>query len=180
MANLGFVGFTGSVTPQMDDSLQAGDLRLTALTMRDATELHTLFSDPVTHTIGDGPITRLSETRDWLRRRAQRRISHGVTWYGVRDPVGTLIGSAGLFIGRTGAEPEIGFEIRKGFQGRGHGAAAAAAVVAEGHRAGFSRIWASVRPANLASRRALDKVGFHAEREEADTKGVLVYLAHEG
>ena len=174
------MGFAGSMTPRMDDSLQAGDLQLTVLTMRDATELHALFSDPATHTIGDGPVTHLSETRGWLRRRAQRRFDHGVTWYGVRDTVGTMIGSAGLFIGRTGAEPEIGFEIRKTSQRRGHGTAAVAAVVAEGHRAGFSWIWATVRPANLASLRALDKVGFHAVRDEADSKGPLLYLAHKG
>lgn len=172
------MGFAGSVTSRMDDSLQAGDLSLTVLTMRDATELHALFSDPDTHTIGEGPVTQLSETHAWLRRRAQRRFDHGVTWYGVRDAVGTMIGNAGLFIGRTGAEPEIGFEMRKRSQGLGHGTAVAAAVVAEGHRAGFSRIWATVRPSNLASLRALDKVGFRAVREEADSKGSLVYLTH--
>ena len=173
------MGFAESVTPRMDDSLQAGELRLTVLTMRDATDLHALFSDPATHTIGDGSVTHVTETGAWLRRRAQRRLDHGVTWYGVRDPVGTMIGNAGLLIGRTGAEPEIGFEIRKRSQGRGHGSAAAAAVVAEGHRAGFSRIWATVRPTNLASLRALDKVGFQADREGADSKGPLLYLAHE-
>lgn len=174
------MGCGGTVTPRMDDSLGAGDLLLDALTVSDAGDLHVLFSDPATHTIGDGPLDDVLETDAWLRRRVQRRRDHGVTWYGVRDTAGTMIGDAGLFIGRTGNEPEIGFEVRERFQGRGHGSAAAAAVVAEGHRAGFSRIWAIVRPTNLASLRALDKVGFRAVREEADSKGRLVYLAHEG
>lgn len=163
----------------MADVLSAGDLTLHVLTLSDARELHVIFSDPATHTIGGGAVSDIEDTRSWLRRRDERRQQHGVAWYGVRLPDGTLIGSAGLFIGRTGAEPEIGFEIRSLDQGQGHGSRAAAAVVAEAHRAGFARVWATVRPRNLASLRSLARVGFVQERVEDDERGSLVYLLHE-
>lgn len=162
----------------MSEVLSAGELTLRVLDAGDSTELHAIFADPATHTIGSGPFANIEDTRDWLRRRAERRASHGVAWYGVRRADGALIGNAGLFIGRTGAEPELGFEIRAADQGQGHGARAASAVTAEAHRAGFTRVWATVRPSNVASLRALDRVGFTEDRVEDDDRGGLVYLVH--
>lgn len=91
---------------------------------------------------------------------------------------GPLIGNSGLFIGRTGDEPEFGFEIAADHQGRGYGTAAARAVVEEAHRAGFSRLWATVRPANIASMTAVRRVGFREHHTEHDHKGELAYLIH--
>ncbi len=129
---------------RMADELAAGELLLRAFTVGDADELHPIFSDPLTHTVGNGPIQYIEQTREWLRRRAERRNLHGVVWYGVRRIDNTLIGNAGLFIGRTGSDPELGFEVRHQYQGRGYGRLAAVAVVNEAHHAGFSRIWATV------------------------------------
>jgi RimJ/RimL family protein N-acetyltransferase len=162
----------------MADELSAGELRLRALTVSDAPGLHVLFSDPESHTIGAGPVVDVADTYEWLRRREERREQYGVIWYGVRNANGTLIGNAGLFIGRTGFEPEIGFEIRAGDQGRGYGTRVAVAVVAEGHRAGWARIWATVRPSNTASLLALSRAGFDTDRTEDDERGGLVYLRH--
>ncbi|WP_052460445.1 GNAT family N-acetyltransferase [Microbacterium gorillae] len=162
----------------MADELAAGELSLRALDVSDAPELHLIFSDPATHTIGEGPKSSIADTRQWLRRRDERRREYGVTWYGVRDDDGTLIGNAGLFIGRTGVEPEIGFEIRAVDQGKGYGTRAAAAVVAEAHRAGWTRIWATVRPTNAAPLQALTRAGFVSDRTEDEGRGSLVYLYH--
>lgn len=162
----------------MADELSAGDLKLRALLVSDATELHLIFSDPETHTIGSGPLGNVADTYRWLRRREERRKQHGVTWYGVWNADGSLIGNAGLFIGRTAVEPEIGFEIRAADQSKGYGTRVAAAVVEEGHRTGRPRIWATVRPSNSASLRALARAGFEEVRTECDERGSLIYLHH--
>ena len=164
----------------MEDALSAGQLQLRVLTFEDTEELHRLiFSDPATHTIGSGPFTELAQTREWLARREIRRDHHGVTWYAARTSDGTLLGIAGLSFGRTGTDPEFGFEVRYVFQHQGHGISLAAAVVAEAHRAGFVRVWATVRPRNTPSLRALDRVGFVRDRIEDEDRGELVYLVHE-
>ena len=162
----------------MADELSAGELTLRALRVTDASELHLIFSDPATHTIGTGPISDIEDTRQWLHRRGERRRQYGVTWYGVRNENGILIGNAGVFIGRTGMEPEIGFEIRSVDQQRGYGTRVAAAVAAEAHRAGWARIWATVRSSNAASLRALARADFVRDRTENDERGSLVYLHH--
>ena len=162
----------------MADSLAAGDLRLDVFTAGDLAELHAIFCDPLTHTIGDGPVTDVDQTAQWLRGREDRRREHGVTWYAVRDATHRMIGSAGLFMGRTDPFPELGFEITRAEQNRGHGRTAAAAVVGEAHRAGFDEVWASVRQRNAASLAALAAVGFERVRTQADERGRLVYLRH--
>lgn len=162
----------------MAEALSAGLLQLRVLTLDDAEDLHVIFSDPATHTIGDGPFSHIQLTREWLVRRQQRRDQHGVTWYGVRLPDDTRIGATGLSFGRTGTDPEFGFEIDHRFQRRGHGTAVAAAVVAEAQQAGFARVWATVRPWNEPSLRALARVGFVRDSVEPDQKGDLIYLFH--
>jgi GNAT acetyltransferase-like protein len=88
-------------------------LALRPFCLGDADELHEIFSDPATHTIGDGPLTSVAQTMDWIRRRISAQHKHGLLWYAVRDrETGHLMGNCGLFTGRTGtAEPEIGYEM---------------------------------------------------------------------
>lgn len=167
-----------AIVPRMAQTLRAGELTLRVLSLDDLDDLHDIFSDAATHTIGDGPVKSIEETSDWLHRRDERREQHGVAWYAVRRADGALVGNAGLFIGRTGPHPEIGFEVRHADQGQGYGGAAAAAVVAEAHRAGFPEVWATVREWNAASLRALARIGFEQSRVEADPRGALVYLVH--
>ncbi|QOR71909.1 GNAT family N-acetyltransferase [Ruania alkalisoli] len=166
------------MVPEMAEVLAAGELTLRLLEPADHAELHAIFSDPRTHTIGSGPVRDAEETRQWLDRRRVRRTEHGVAWYAVRRPDGSMIGTAGLLIGRTEPHPEIGFEIRHQDQRRGFGTAAAMAVVAEAYRAGFEQVWATVRPWNVGSLRALDRVGFRPQRVERDEHGELICLLH--
>lgn len=162
----------------MAETLRAGELTLRVLSPDDLDDLHDIFSDAATHTIGDGPVMSIQETSDWLQRRDERRRQHGVAWYGIRRADGALVGNAGLFIGRAGPHPELGFEVRHADQGQGYGSSAAAAVVAEAHRAGFPEVWATVREWNASSLHSLAKTGFERHRVEADPRGPLVYLVH--
>lgn len=165
-------------TIRMADTLDCPDVELRVLDADDLPGLHAMFTDPLTHTIGDGPFSSLAQSREWLEGRFQRRREYGVTWYGIHLD-GELIGNAGLFMGRTRPDSEIGLEISKDHQGHGYGTAAARAVVAEAHRAGFARVWASVRDWNIASLTALERVGFHRDHTESDETGPLIYLVHQ-
>jgi len=162
----------------MRERLDTARMTLRAFVDADAEELHGIFSDPA-HVIGDGPHTDISATRDWIRRRDLRRSEHRVVWYAARlHTDGSLVGTAGLTVARTAPDPEIGFEIRRSVQNQGLGREAASAVVAEGLRAGFAQVWATVRPWNTPSLRALDAVGFTLERVETDSRGELQFLVH--
>jgi ribosomal-protein-alanine N-acetyltransferase len=85
-------------------------LELRPFRLEDAAELHEIFSDPETHTIGEGPFASLAQTAAWISRRAETQREHGLLWYAARDGAGgRIVGNCGLFAGRTGsAEPEIG------------------------------------------------------------------------
>jgi RimJ/RimL family protein N-acetyltransferase len=162
----------------MADTLQAARLDLRVFKDSDAKELHEIFSDPATHTIGDGAIADMDFTRDWIRHRHQRHHEYGVAWYSVRlVGAGTMVGNAGLFMGRTEPHPELGFEIRRDYQRLGFGREAASTVLAEAFRAGFEEVWATVRDWNEPSLHALHSLGFERERVEADERGRLVYLS---
>ena len=107
--------------PSVTPLLTTGRLELRPFRDQDAAELHEIFSDPETHTIGDGPFTSLALTAAWISRRAETEREHGLLWYAVRARAGgRMLGNCGLFAGRTGsAEPEIGYEIRRSCQGQG-------------------------------------------------------------
>jgi ribosomal-protein-alanine N-acetyltransferase len=163
----------------MRASFTTSRLDLTAFQPNDAEELHEIFSDPHTHTIGSGPFRDIRETENWITRRQTCQHDVGLSWYGLRErSTGRLVGNCGIFVGRTGAtEPEIGYEIRYDSQRRGYATEAATAVIAECARAGLPRIWATVRPANTASLQVLNRIGMTLNRSETDEKGPLHYLS---
>ncbi|WP_170208569.1 GNAT family N-acetyltransferase [Micromonospora pisi] len=154
-------------------------LELRPFRVADADELHTIFSDPETHTIGDGPFTSTEQTRAWIRRRVQVAEETGLLWYAVRArPNGDLLGNCGLFFGRIGQiEPEIGYEIRHSHQGQGFAREAAQAVLDEGLAAAVPRVWATIRPYNVASLRIAAKIGMSERYTKVDARGPLIYLA---
>ncbi|MFF5077691.1 GNAT family N-acetyltransferase [Actinoplanes sp. NPDC000266] len=161
----------------MRTSLTTPRLRLRHFAADDAPELHGLFSDPLTHTIGNGPFTEMAQTEQWIRNRARARDEHGLCWYAVRDAgTGSLIGNCGMLTGRTGAvEPEIGYLIGRDHRGRGFASEAARAVLGECRAAGLRRVWSSIRPANVASRRIVEGLGLRVDRVEHDERGELLF-----
>lgn len=169
---------SGGPVPGMAGTLRTERLVLTALTVADLDAIQPIFGAPG-RLMGDGESTP-EQTRDWLARRELRRREAGLCWYGLRrasEPEGPLLGDAGLFLGRTGDEPEIGLEVAPEHRGLGLATEAARAVVAAGH-AVAPRIWATVRTWNTASLTVLARAGFVTDRVERDDRGELVYLHH--
>jgi RimJ/RimL family protein N-acetyltransferase len=162
----------------MRNVVETARLVLLPFELQDSAELHEIFSDPQTHTIGDGPFTSSEQTRDWIDRRIEARLRSGLVWYAVRDRVtGLLLGNCGVFAGRTGPEePEIGYEIRRSRQGQGLAGEAAQAVLDEALSSGIPRIWATIRPHNTASQRVATRIGMQHHSVGADSKGRLLYL----
>ncbi|WP_456843752.1 GNAT family N-acetyltransferase [Cellulomonas sp. P5_C6] len=80
-----------------------------------------------------------------------------------RTGEGDVIGYCGLvFYGNGGpGEPELAFELLRAVHGHGYATEAGGAVAAWASEAGYPRLWASVRDWNVASRRVLEKLGFH-------------------
>lgn len=161
----------------MRTSLTTTRLYLRPFVLDDAEELHALFSDPETNTIGSGPFTVLSQTHQWIQHRIAAQNDHHLCWYALhaRD-TGHLIGNCGMLRGRASyTEPEIGYMIHKKHQGQGLASEAATAVLKECRASGIRRVWASIRPHNTASRRIVERLGMHAERIEHDERGALIF-----
>ncbi|MBQ1026414.1 GNAT family N-acetyltransferase [Micromonospora sp. C95] len=116
-------------------------LRLRPFTFADAEELHALFSDRETNTIGSGPFTSLAETHRWIQNRIAAQSEHGLCWYALRGiDTDQLIGNCGMLRGRsTYAEPELGYMIHKKHQGQGLASEAATAVLKECRASGIQR-----------------------------------------
>jgi RimJ/RimL family protein N-acetyltransferase len=80
-----------------------------------------------------------------------------------RKDTADVIGYCGLVFHGNGSpdEPELAYELLRQAHGFGYATEAGQAVVTWVSDAGYRRLWASVRDWNAASRRVLDKLGFH-------------------
>ncbi|MGN8553876.1 UNVERIFIED_CONTAM: GNAT family N-acetyltransferase [Microbacterium sp. SLM126] len=74
-----------------------------------------------------------------------------------------VIGYCGLVLdeNRSPDEPDLAFELLRTAHGFGYATEAAQSVVAWASAVGYRRLWAGVWDWNIASRRVLEKLGFH-------------------
>lgn len=160
----------------MSTILHTERLVLRRLGSDDVDAVHELFSSPG-HTIGNGPIGERTQTAQWLTRREMRYHEQGVAWYGLWTAGhGILIGTCGAFLGeRCGDDPEIGYEVDMTQRGKGLAREAVHAVTEEAHGAGHARLWATIRPGNVASVRIVERLGYRFVRSQPDSKGDLSY-----
>lgn len=79
-----------------------------------------------------------------------------------RKATADVIGYCGLVFHGNGSpdEPELAYELLRAAHGCGYATEAGLAVVTWASEAGYSRVWATVRDWNVASRRVLEKLGF--------------------
>ena len=74
-----------------------------------------------------------------------------------------VIGYCGLVFNDNGSkdEPELAFELLRAVHNTGYATEAGSAVIRWAGEAGYRRLWATVWDWNVASRRVLEKLGFH-------------------
>ena len=100
----------------------------------------------------------VAEIADGIRRESSRTLP-GLLTVVLRES-DAVIGYCGLVFDGDGERPELAFELLSAVHNRGYATEAGRAVIAWAQEAGFPRLWASVWDWNLASRRALEKLGF--------------------
>lgn len=161
----------------MPDTMQTERLHLRLLGPIDLDVVHSLFSSSG-HTIGDGPVADPASTLNWLERRQCLHTESGLAWYGLWDGHQDFVGTCGVFLGRCGEDPELGYEIFTSQRGHGYAAESAELVTHACHAAGHPRIWATIRPQNVASIRTVLTNGYVFARSQPDATGALDYYLH--
>jgi ribosomal-protein-alanine N-acetyltransferase len=127
---------------------------------------------------GDPRVTALIDARgklgaDEVRRRLeveiQRELEHGIQYWPI------FLRDTGEHVGCCGLRPydparrilELGFHMRGDHWGKGLATEAARSVIAHAFsRLGVSALFAGHHPGNAASRRTLEKLGFHYTHDE--------------
>ena len=157
-------------------------LLLRPFTLHDAEELHRTWGDPASQRFGgDWPRPETSDdTRRYLEPVVAGQAERGyASWAVVERASGRLIGDCGLFpADGVGPDVELAYGLAPDVWGRGYATEAAAACVRVGFgELGLERIVADVDPANTASVRVLEKLGFERTGEKG---GKLLYARARG
>lgn len=115
-----------------------------------------------------GPDKSVEQTRARLAEYQKHQREHGFSkWLMTDARTGDSIGDSGLLLLREYGWIDLGFRLGQQHWGKGFATEAASAWV----RAAFdefhiNRLGAFVHPENVASIRVLEKLGFHAERQD--------------
>jgi len=152
--------------------LQAGDLPALKRIWADAQVMRFLPSQ--------GRPLAEDEVRERLHAFVRHWESHGYgVWAVVAEDTGDLAGYCGFRYLEKMREVELLYGLAPAYWGRGIASAAVKAVLAWARdREELARLMAMVSPGNIASRRVLEKAGFHFEkRTRAFDLEVLYYGA---
>jgi RimJ/RimL family protein N-acetyltransferase len=138
------------------------------MTDEDIEPMAALLGDPEVMTFYAHPKTR-AEALEWIRRNQGRYGEHGFgLWVIELRDTGEFVGDCGLtFQDVEGTdELEVGYHVRRSFQGRGYATEAAAASRDHARDVlGHSRLVAIIHPDNVASQRVAEKIGLGLEKE---------------
>lgn len=111
-------------------------------------------------------------------------ITRGFGWWMVEDKAsGAIAGRVGIGHHIDWPEPELGWVVYDGFEGRG--IAYEAALAARNHAQGpmgFAPLISLIAPDNLRSRRLAERLGATVEREDAEVRGTacMIYRHPQG
>jgi RimJ/RimL family protein N-acetyltransferase len=146
--------------------LATARLKLRWLDEGDAAAQFAIFSDPEVMRFIDAPWTRMAQAQDAVAETlAYRRDGTGVV-FGIELPeTGEIVGNVNLhrFFERN-RRCEIGYAIAGTHQGKGYATEALTALIEYGFRElDINRFEADINPANRASARVLERLGFRLE-----------------
>ena len=170
-----------SATPRFlaAPELETGRLRLSGFTLDDIDDLLQIYGDPlVMRYISRGVRTR-EETAAALADQIEHWRRHGVGMWAVREKTGgSLIGRCGLHMLDRTEEVEVGYTLAHSAWGKGYATEAARQALRFGFDdVGLERIVAVAQPANTASRRVMEKIGMHFEKDAYFYDSIVVYYA---
>lgn len=154
--------------------LRTKRLLLTPPVAADAAFVLELLNDPGwIRNIGDRGVRTLDDARNYIR----DRLGGGL-WLVVRDAAGEPLGMCGLVERDVLDSPDLGYAFLERHAGKGYATEAAAAVldhVREVLR--LPKLAAITDPANRASQRVLEKLGFrYVETRELEGIGRSAYF----
>lgn len=144
--------------------LETDRLALKHFTLEDAAFALRLLNEPAfLEHIGDKGVRTLVQACDYLREgpiKSYRQHGHGLYRVDLKAD-GTTIGMCGLLKRDQLQHPDIGYAFLSDHWSKGYAFEAAAAVVEGGRQAlGFDKLLALISPANTASIRLIEKLGF--------------------
>jgi ribosomal-protein-alanine N-acetyltransferase len=145
-------------------------LRLRELTEADAADLFRIYHDPIVMRFMGPPPLTVDEERENIRRHRRQyyhRYGYGL-WGTVLRANDVLIGRCGLLGTRINGrmETELSFLLDRGCWGRGYATEAARAILqVAAARFRRERLVAVIHPDNVASLRAVERLGFVYEHD---------------
>jgi len=137
--------------------LRTARLTLSPVVEADAGFILELLNDPGwIRNIGDRNVRSLEDARAYI----QERMSHSL-WLMVRNAAGERLGMCGLVEREILDSPDLGYAFLERHSGKGYATEAARAVLRHVREVmGLPKLAAITDPANRASWRVLEKIGF--------------------
>jgi len=149
--------------------LRTERLHLRPFNAADQEAIHAVYADPeVMRYVGHGAHKTMAETANALRIYGEVLARRGYSFLAVTERAGgALVGDGGLHpLGGQGPDIELGYTLARSAWGCGYATELGRALIDHAFDAlAAPRVVAQVEPANVASRRVLEKLGM-TEREE--------------
>ncbi|MBE9107071.1 GNAT family N-acetyltransferase [Nostoc cf. edaphicum LEGE 07299] len=146
--------------------LETERLLLRETTLQDAEVIFAIFSDPSVTQFHDlDTFTSIKEAIAVIERRAKRfERGDGIRWVIIRKQDNVLIGSCGFTWNSQEHSAEVGYELASTFWRQGIMTEAVSTILQFGfEKMGLRFVIAHVMLENIASKKLLEKLGFHSQ-----------------
>ena len=110
-------------------------------------------------------------------------ITRGFGWWTIEDKAsGAVLGRTGIGHAIDFPEPELGWVVHDGFEGRGIAFEAATAARDQAWKMGLGPLISLIAPENLRSRKLAERLGATVEREDFEVRGTpcMIYRHPKG